>query len=386
VRLKRVVAVVAVLCVAAACSSDDSGESARSTTSAAESTTTTAQPDVYEGYESETYADGQNWLCRPDQEDICDTSLDATAVAADGSVEVQHTEVPADPPVDCFYVYPTISADAGPVADFNDSPTEEGNAALNQASRFSSVCRVYAPVYRQITVNGLGGGATDEIREQAYGDVLDAWKQYVSQDNEGRGVILIGHSQGTGHLRRLIAEEIDGVPALQDRVVSAILLGGAIGVESAFESIPICTEDGEVGCVISYATFRATAPPPPDTYFGVVEGPDRAACTNPADVSGGGPADLTPYFPTAQASPFSGEGPEITTPWVTYPDFLSGECVQAGDVDYLSLTIASDPADPRTDDITGDLTPQWGLHLVDANIAMGDLVALAQTQADAYTG
>jgi hypothetical protein len=393
---------LALLALIAACSDDGGGDDAATddtdtpSSSAPDSdgsTSTTAGggapggelPAGYEGYVSEQYADGQNWLCHPQDadENVCDRDLDATLVSTDGTTEVE-PHVPTDEPaVDCFYVYPTISADAGPVADFNDSPTEEGNAALNQASRFSSVCNVYAPVYRQITVNGLGGGATEGDREQAYADVLDAWKQYVTHDNEGRGVVLIGHSQGSGHLRRLIAEEIDGVPALQDRLVSAILLGAAIGVEDEFESVPICTEDGEVGCVISYATFRATAPPPPDTYFGVIDGPDRAACTNPASV-GGGSAPLTPYFPTEQASPFSGEGPEITTPWITYPDFLTGECVQDGDVDYLSLTIASDPADPRTDDINGDLTPQWGLHLVDANIAMGDLVDLTQTQIDAY--
>ena len=32
----------------------------------------------------------------------------------------------------------------------------------------------------------------------------------------------------------------------------------------------------------------------------------------------------------------------------------------------------------------GDLTPEWGLHLVDASVAMGDLVAIAKRQAGAY--
>lgn len=47
--------------------------------------------------------------------------------------------------------------------------------------------RNFAPVYRQITVAGLGGVAGEDARELAYGDVVDAWKQYVSTDNEGRG-------------------------------------------------------------------------------------------------------------------------------------------------------------------------------------------------------
>jgi hypothetical protein len=38
---------------------------------------------------------------------------------------------------------------------------------------------------------------------------------------------------------------------------------------------------------------------------------------------------------------------------------------------YLALVVHGDPADPRTDDIGGDLTPDWGKHLIDANVAMG---------------
>jgi hypothetical protein len=46
--------------------------------------------------------------------------------------------------------------------------------------------------------------------------------------------------------------------------------------------------------------------------------------------------------------------------------------------------VNADPADPRIDNIGGDITPDWGLHLVDANVAMGDLVKIARRQARAY--
>ena len=55
----------------------------------------------------------------------------------------------------------------------------------------------------------------------------------------------------------------------------------------------------------------------------------------------------------------------------------------AGDIES-EVTINADPADPRVDDIPGNLTPQWGLHLVDMNLVMGDLVALANSQATAW--
>jgi pimeloyl-ACP methyl ester carboxylesterase len=387
--VRRLALVLAAVLVVAACSGDDTDDTAEVDDS---TTTTTLVEEPYAGYESSLYADGQHWLCRPDQEDVCDTTLDVTAVAADGSTEVTTTAVPDDPPVDCFYVYPTISADPGPQSDLETSPAQEGAAALNQAAWFSSRCRVFAPAYRQITLNAIGGGASEADRDAAYADVVDAWKEYVSHDNVGRGVVLIGHSQGSGHLQRLLAEEIEGVPALQDRLVSAVLLGSAVAVPEGevvggtFTDIPVCTAEGEVGCIVTWETYRSTDPPPPGAYFGIVEGPERAACTNPAALDGG-PATLTPYWPTqgiASFSPTAADPAEITTPWVTFPDFLTGECVQQGEYDYLELTIAADPADPRTDDIPGDLTPPWGLHLVDANVAMGDLTALVQTQIEAY--
>ena len=393
--VRRLVPVlVAVLAVA--CSGDDGGGGEAATpTSTGESAATTTSPadaDPYEGYRSNLYGDGQNWLCRPDQDDVCDTPLDVTAVAADGTTEVIPAPEPGDPPVDCFYVYPTISGDPGPLSDLQPEESMEMAAALNQAAWFSPLCRVYAPVYRQITLDAIGGGASEEDRAAAYADVLDAWKEYVSHDNEGRGVVLIGHSQGSGHLQRLIAEEIDGRP-LQDRVVSAVLLGSAVEVPAdelvggVFDDIPVCSAEGEVGCVITYETYRATEPPAPGAYFGIVEGPNRAACTNPAAIAGGA-ATLTPYWPTDRIDPYAaGAAAEaITTPWVTFPDFLTGECVRQGEYDFLELTIAADPADPRTDDIPGDLTPPWGLHLVDANVAMGDLVDLVRTQVDAHAG
>lgn len=53
----------------------------------------------------------------------------------------------------------------------------------------------------------------------------------------------------------------------------------------------------------------------------------------------------------------------------------------------LSVTIAADPADARTDDLAGDtLGSEWGLHNLDSNIALDDLVAVVAAKARAYAG
>ena len=80
----------------------------------------------------------------------------------------------------------------------------------------------------------------------------------------------------------------------------------------------------------------------------------------------------------------------MTTPFVSAPGLLSARCVSEGPFTYLSVYVNGDPADPRVDDITGDILimgqplKDWGLHLIDVNLAMGDLVALVGEQSKAY--
>ena len=188
-------------------------DSTTTTTTATTTTaaTTTAAPDGplerYAGYQSVNYTDRAHWLCRPDADDICESDLDATTIAADGTLTVEDPVLPVDDSdIDCFYVYPTISRDPTPFSDWNAADDEEGYAAFNQVARLSSLCRVFAPVYRQRTLSGLGaalgGGAAPTTVVGAevvdpYLDVLDAWKTYMANDNGGRGVVFVGHSQGS---------------------------------------------------------------------------------------------------------------------------------------------------------------------------------------------
>ena len=75
----------------------------------------------------------------------------------------------------------------------------------------------------------------------------------------------------------------------------------------------------------------------------------------------------------------------MTTEFATLPGLLTAECITTDGFHHLSLTVHGDPSGPRIDDIRGDLSPQWGMHLVDANVAMGDLVTLVRSQAAAFS-
>ena len=81
---------------------------------------------------------------------------------------------------------------------------------------------------------------------------------------------------------------------------------------------------------------------------------------------------------------------KVTTPFVSVPGLLSAECVSNDSGTYLAVHVNGDPNDPRTDDIVGDVVvnnvvqKDWGLHLIDANLAMGNLIDLVRTQTKAY--
>ena len=365
-----------------------------------------APGDPYDGYSSAIYGDPAHWLCRPDTDDVCDHDLDATVVRPNGGTGTQRFRAPTDPPIDCFYVYPTISTDPTGNSDLIPGPTQELFVVRQQAARLGAVCRVFAPVYRQVTLTALlansGPSPIPVDSALADADVLDAWKQYVSHDNHGRGVLLIGHSQGASRLTTLIRNEIDGDPILRDRLVSAMLLGTSLQVPEGgdvggdFANVPLCRDARQIGCAISYASFRVNRPPPANSLFGRSRGPGlQAACTNPARLRGGRGV-LHSYFPTNGAAlPILNLPPpvwvdpalgvSIDTPFVTTPRLVTSECAVRDGFSYLAITVLGNPADPRTDDIGGDLTPEWGLHLADANLAMGDLVVIAKRQARMWT-
>ena len=346
------------------------------------------------------------WLCRPEVEDVCEQTASATSVAPDGVLTRDGFAPAKEAAIDCFYIYPTVSRDETGNSDTQPGP-EESEIARQQIARFASVCRIYAPVYRQVTLAALrkmlAGEDPASNREMAYADVKAAWERYLANDNQGRGVVLIGHDQGAGLLTRLIAAEIEGKPP-QEKLVSAILPGGSVEVSStgsvggSFRNIPLCRSADSAGCAIAWASFRASDPPPADSLFGKAQTEGlRAACVNPAELDGSGGA-LKPMLPAgavlldelAQPAPWTMAGAAIETPFVTLPGLLSAQCVDRGGFSYLAVTVNADPADARTDTINGDVVvdgkvqPQWGLHLIDMHLAMGNVVDIVRRQGEAW--
>jgi hypothetical protein len=354
------------------------------------------------------YGQPASWLCLPGRDDVCSRPLPTTALNPNGYGSVGQSLPARNAAVDCFYVYPTISRDKTDNSDLIAGP-EELAAVTVQFARFGSVCRTFAPLYRQATLAALGrqaagdGSRTAATMNLAYGDVRAAWRQYLRQRNGGRPFVLIGHSQGTIHLNRLLAEEIENGPAAK-QMLSAMLIGFNVEVPEGklvggtFKKTPLCTRVGETGCVVTYVSFRAGSPPPAGALFGRATKPGMTvACTNPARFArGNAPLDSYWYSGPSLASAanpieWSTSGPP-PTPFVRTDGLVSAACVNKGQAGYLAVTVNANPRDARTDRIPGDVTmlgqpqPGWGLHLADMSLAQGDLIGLVQAQAEAFKG
>jgi hypothetical protein len=204
------------------------------------------------------------WLCKPGlAHDPCTRSLTTTVVQTSGETSIQHTKAARNPPINCFYVYPTVSEQVTANANL-EIEANETQIAVTQASQFSSQdCSVYAPMYPQLTLKAINepGGITPERFATAYAGVLQAWNEFLAKYDNGKGVVLIGHSQGAWMLIQLLKEQVDTNPAERKLLVSALPLGGNVLVPEGklvggdFQNIPACQEAIQTGCVIAYSTF-----------------------------------------------------------------------------------------------------------------------------------
>jgi hypothetical protein len=356
------------------------------------------------------------WLCRPGlPSNPCLNSEEATVRLDGGATFVEHPQPADNRPIDCFYVYPTVSG------QFSANSTEaiereEIAIAESQASRFSQVCNVYAPMYPQLTLPALNGFVKEVPKDagaKAFAGVLNAFVEYLGRFNNGRGFELIGHSQGSLMLEELIKKVIEPNPALRNQLVGAVIPGGQVivpegkNVGGTFKTIPGCSVAGQTGCVVAYSSFLEE--PAEKALFGRATtlgggAPEvehaQVLCVNPTVLAQGpfaGPARA--FYPTFNT--FGGKFPEpvflgpvvqapkAPTPWVATPGQYSARCEARNGASWLQLT-PSDPEDTRAETVLVNTIPPvggqqvWGQHLVDVNAVLGNLVSDVRFQAGVY--
>ncbi len=338
---------------------------------------------------------GTIWLCRPGEApDPCTASLRTTVIGSNGSRHIVDYTPAADPPIDCFYLYPNVSTQETANANLDIDPQETAIAEL-EASPFSQDCRVYAPMYREDTGRDPLDRSAEQITERS---VISAWHDYLAHFNHGRGFVLLGHSEGSYQIAGDLLGAIDRTPAVRRLFVSAVITGANLPVfKSGFgplKTIGPCRTDAQTGCVVDFNAFSEA--PPPDTVFGkqvpsTLDGHAvETVCTNPASLGGGAGTLISMYrirLPTQEVAGSSSEGvlagatPVVSTPWVEYDDQYTGECVTK-DSAHILMVLAGPHAPAFTTDPYPDA--RWGLHVDDPNLAMGNLVRIVRSEAMSY--
>lgn len=333
------------------------------------------------------YASDQDWLCRPGMEsDLCASELDAVEVLADGTlVPVEH--VPAGAPAAaCFWVYPTVDLALAPGVHANLHDRAAPEAAVRaQGARFTEVCSVHAPAYRQATL-GVYGSADVEVRERCFevaiGDVLAAFEQFL--DDIGDAPFVIGgHSQGAHMTGEVLRRRVEPDDALLSRVVVALPIGWPVGTPSeaervggTFARLPLCAEADELGCVMAYRSYGVDNPLPrdptsnklADLFFG-----EAVACTNPVD---DGASLSRAYFPAD--NPFLGMPQAVQdsgAPFALYRNTFTARCVRDGGNSGLAIGVTdgrTSPIDFQRANLSGDA----GTHVLDVQFTQGDLIDL----------
>lgn len=194
------------------------------------------------------YSNQQNWAALPTMKDNADWTPNGLTNKQDSAQ------------VDVFFIHPTTD-----VTGFKGNANIDNKAINNQtddfpikyqASVFNESCKVYAPRYRQAALHNFftkNNEKSEQAFDVAYQDVKDAFEYYLKNYNNGKPIIIAGHSQGSMHAQRLLREYFDGKP-LQNQLVEAYIIGFPTH-ENQFQGLKISEKADTFGGYISYSTF-----------------------------------------------------------------------------------------------------------------------------------
>jgi pimeloyl-ACP methyl ester carboxylesterase len=210
----------------------------------------------------------------------------------------------ATPKASVFFIHPTTYLERShwnAPLDHKESQWRTRLFVRSQASAFNGIGHVWAPKYRQAT---FGAFLTSREEAQkaldfAYRDVATAFEAFLRQAPADRPIILAGHSQGSLHLLRLLAERLAGKPEAK-RVAAAYVVGWPISITADLPSLglPACERRQQGGCIVSWQSFSEPADPQLVTDVfdaskgrtGIARAGSPMLCVNPLTGEQGGAA------------------------------------------------------------------------------------------------
>lgn len=164
--------------------------------------------------------------------------------------------------VDVFYAYPTVYMDADPPnmdISNNENRQDVIDKMNEQMGLYSPYANIFVPYYQQMYRDGfddLPADSASALLNIAYEDVVEAFKYYFDNLNNGRPFIFVGHSQGSGILTDMLRKEFQNSSYL-DNMIAAYLTGVSIFPSDTIDYpwIKLAQSSDDIGVVITYNTL-----------------------------------------------------------------------------------------------------------------------------------
>lgn len=318
---------------------------------------------------AQSYADPAMWLSRP--------GLGANDPAhwqpayAKGSTAPAGATARATAPYAVFFIHPTSYLDTAAWNAPLDNAESRDRARLfvrAMASPFAQGAQVWAPRYRQAA---FGAFLTDKPDGQkaldaAYGDVSQAFDQFLAEAPSDSPLVLVGHSQGARHLMHLLRDRVAGSP-LARRVAAAYVIGWPISLEHDLPKLglPACTGAQQAGCVMSWSSYAEPADPrmvldiwrKAVALDGQPHGNGAILCTNPLTGTQNGSAPASANLGTLKPN-------EALTSGELVPAAVPARCDKAG------LLLIGDPPE-----MGGYVLPGNNYHVYDVPLFWANVKA-----------
>lgn len=164
--------------------------------------------------------------------------------------------------VDAFIIAPTVDTKSeGNASMTSDYKNRFRNAMNQQQAIYADTARIFAPYYRQISLNVYAmedGPDKEQAKNNAYMDVSAAFRYYLEHKNNGRPIILAGFSQGAEMCYRILEEYYGGdgerAQKLRDNLIAVYAIGWPMTQDMIDKYPQIVPAKGETdtGVVISY--------------------------------------------------------------------------------------------------------------------------------------
>ena len=255
--------------------------------------------------------------------------------------------------VDVFLICPTVDTRSATNSfDLNEKlKSNFVNALGMERGIYEETGRLFSPYYQQMSINAyrLPEAEREQAKEIAYADIRAAFRWYLDHENNGRGIILAGFSQGGEMCLELLKDFYDGdgeeAQKLRKQLITTYSIGWPVTAEltAAYPQIVAATGETDTGSVVSFDCEDGNL-----TGTIIIPEGEKALSINPLNWM----TDATPADKELNHGAVMGEGAE------PIPGLCGGYLGERGELIVPDVTPADYPP-------VLDIFPEGAYHLYD---------------------